>query len=372
MGIDTFNKELLFKYFNEETSPVENKRILRWIESNPDHKTEFIEYKTLWDALKQPFPHTPSEGDWNELSIRIKVSDPPGKQKNKRWIHILQYAAVFILGLLSVWIYDQYIPHNQSNAEIAQFNEIIVPKGSRTRLVLPDGTEVWLNAESKFRYAKDFNKSNRDVFLEGEGYFEVSPDKNSTFLVKTPDINVIALGTKFNVKAYPKDKIIETTLVEGKIKVEKGGQSKITYDPLYLLPNQTLAFHKDTESLTLKDDKRSANDEIEDISQELQPSKIEEIVLHEDIDPIVYTSWKDSKWIIESESLEKLAVEFERRFDVTIEFTDQELKNMRFTGTLKDESLEQVLKAMKLTADMDYKIDGKQVLFMKKNEHENF
>lgn len=366
MSIDKLNKELIFRYFQDLTNSKENKEILEWVKKDADNKKVFLLFKEIWDGLNFHNHHQLEGSNWEELSANAKILTFKPHQKFGWVKEIAKYAAIFIFGLLSFILYQNFPTNVISEETEILYNEINVPKGSKTQMLLPDGTRVWLNAGSSLKYAKDFGDDNRIVHLQGEGYFEVMKNEKQSFTVKTPGMNVSALGTKFNVKAYAEDVTIEATLVEGKVKIENDNKTFAAYEPIYLLPNQTVIFHKNSNAIELSNTKNKVIDEpMAPKSEKLRP-KVNKIVIHEDINPLLYTSWKDSRWVIDSERLGDLAVQFERMFDVAIKFNDKELKETRFSGTLKDESLEQVLNAMTLTAPINYKIKGKQVILMNK------
>jgi ferric-dicitrate binding protein FerR (iron transport regulator) len=364
MAVDKFNKEILFKYFQGVTTSQENKLLLEWIRKSESNKNIFYTYKSIWHGLASKGSEQ-EKGNWDDFIKRSKVRTINISSKSKFWINLGKYAAIFIVGFLSLWMFQNYSNFVNPDIETSENSKIIVPKGSKTHLILPDGTQVWLNAGSTLTYPERFGEAKREVYLEGEGYFDVVKHTDKTFMVRTSDIHVHSLGTKFNIKAYPQDDIIETTLVEGKVKVENGNASKVMQKPIYLSPNQTLTFHKTNNSIALNTKKEEREKVSETLNNAIKPSQIDKIVLHEEVNPVLYTSWKDSRWVIDSQRLDDLAIQLERIYDVNIKFKDKDLRNTRFTGTLKDESLEQVLKAMKLTAPIDYEIKGKQVILTK-------
>jgi ferric-dicitrate binding protein FerR (iron transport regulator) len=180
-------------------------------------------------------------------------------------------------------------------------------------------------------------------------------------MVITSHLNITALGTEFNVKAYTDDKVIETTLVEGSLKIEER-TSQRRAEAQVLKPNQKLTFMKEYSP------ERNVESGIEEnakiISKPLQEQKskpvprlVTEIV---NIQPVI--SWKEKSWIFEKESLEHIAVELERKFDVQIIFDAERLKTFRFTGTITAEPIEQVLEVLSISAPINYKLKGRVVI----------
>jgi len=232
------------------------------------------------------------------------------------------------------------------------YNEISTPKGSRTQVTLPDGTSVWLNAGSTIRYPMDFFKGDRKVLLTGEAFFDVRKYPDKKFIVNTSDIAIQVWGTKFNVKAYPDEDIIRTTLVEGSISIlHLNGNSK--EKETYLTPNQTAIYYKDKESTEYIAPAANVP------SSKPAPQTVQ---IENKVKTVLYTSWKDPKWIIEGQSLGDLANELERRYNVTIRFDNESVKKYRFNGILANETFEQVLEIIKVSAPINYKIKSNQVL----------
>jgi ferric-dicitrate binding protein FerR (iron transport regulator) len=272
----------------------------------------------------------------------------------------------FGLGILA----DNVLGLFHAKSELISQQEITVPLGSKSKIKLPDGTSVTLNAGSRLTYKTNFGKTNREVWLEGEGYFSVAKDKKRTFIVKTGYLDIKALGTEFNVKAYPNEKSIQTTLVEGSVKIEKnfkGSSDQSKDNSVILKPKERYTFLIDSE----KDVFTKVEDEVAKTGKEHQ--KEEKMtpkvsVIYKNIDPIPDISWKERRWVISEEKLGDLAIKLERRYDVNINFADENLKVFRFTGTLQDESIEQVLKVISLSSPIVFDIDGKQVNFHNNEE----
>ena len=234
--------------------------------------------------------------------------------------------------------------------------EIKAPFGSKSEVTLPDGSNVLLNAGSTLKYRNDFNSSNRDLSLHGEAYFKVARNPELPFYVKAGNINIMAVGTEFNIKAYDDEELIETTLVEGKVKItmEDTNDSKDNF--IDLNPNQKAIYIKETKSFSL--DKVDATDPAEPV-----PTKTiyDNILISPKVDVNQVAAWTEGKLVIRGDALESLCMKLQRKYDVTFIFKDEEIKKYRFSGILLDETLEQVLSAIKLTAPIEYSISGKNV-----------
>jgi len=261
-----------------------------------------------------------------------------------------------------------YLGKNHVANPKLSFSELIVPMGSRAQFSLSDGTSVTLNAGSRLKYDNRFGIDDRVVQLEGEGYFKVAKDKERPFTVKTSQLNIMALGTTFNVKAYSDDKTIETTLVEGSIKIEEI-TDKSNAEIMVLKPNQKLTFYKEDSKVV--DETACPKSKTENNTQPLQVQKSIAIPMlvaeNINVEPII--SWKENRWIFEKQSLSQIAVELERRFDVKINFKSERLKTFRFTGTVLAEPIDQVLEVMSISAPINFKLKGKVITL---SENKNF
>jgi len=201
------------------------------------------------------------------------------------------------------------------------FSEVYATFGTRTALKLVDGSLVWLNSGSSLKYPDRFSGSRREVFLNGEAYFEIASNAAKPFIVKTANLTVRATGTKFNVSGYTSDYKSEVTLVDGKVFVndlEKDGSSKLVSE---LNPNQHLIFDKSTRLFKVN---------------------------YEDI--YKYIAWKDGKLIFRNEPLSEVVKKIGQVFNVDIEMQGSSLQDYRYRATFEDESLEEILKLLAISS----------------------
>ncbi len=267
--------------------------------------------------------------------------------------------AASLLLLLTTYIVFQGIrDYKAIQTKAIIYNTIESPFGSRARIYLPDSTHVVLNAGSTLRYPVDFlGKDRREVLLNGEGFFEVRENKRSEFVVKVGDIEITALGTTFNVKAYPEEALIEATLVEGLLSINRGDNQKGT---VIIRPNEKVSITKE-EGGILRKPAGPASGQRTGLTYP-QRIPVKDVNVERRIDPIKDISWKDREWVIRGKTMEELSVMLERRYNVEIDLGDKVVGSFRFSGILKDETLEQVLFAIRSTAPVDYDIDAKRVV----------
>lgn len=354
-----FDNNIIVRFLLNEASKEDILNLEEWISADREHHNYFEQIRDTWNSveLEKELDKQHIQSDFKNVLNRI--DDQAASQNNfkPRGINFnlnsfFKVAAVFVFGFIASWLVFK-----QSNSLITNntdYNVIETPKGSSTNITLPDGTKIWLNAESKLKYPQEFSKNTRDVFLEGEAFFEVAKDKSRQFLVRTSDLTVKVFGTRFNVKSYPADQTVETTLVEGSISIQKNLTEGIgAGKEIKMEPNQRIVLYKATEKVT------SSESQVKKINN--LPERKAKLVLSKRIQTKRFISWKDGQLIFKSEPMEKLAVTLERRYNVKIHFEDEEIKQARFTGTIEDETIEQVMAAMKIAASIDYRIEEREI-----------
>lgn len=255
-----------------------------------------------------------------------------GRQSYK-WYRTWSVAAVAIvlLGLITVTAYWQGSRQIQSN-----FSDIVVeaPLGSKTKLTLPDGSTVWLNAGSKMIYSQGFGVSDRRLAFQGEGYFEVEKNDEMPFLVQTHDVNVIVVGTKFNFRNYPEDEEAVVELLEGKVALENQLKEESVR---YLSPNEKMVLHKATGEM------------------DITSTKVKEATL-----------WTENILLFDEDLLPDIVRELERSYHVQIEIENEDLKQTRFYGQFNqlEQNIYDVLDMLSETGKLKYHEEGK-VIYLK-------
>ena len=356
----------LLEYLNGELSADEQTKVKSWIEETPENTQEFSSLKSIWEAVSVVNDvKIDVNKRWANTSKKINNTNRSGSIR----VWISRVAAIFIIAFLlgGVSIYFLLNPHTARDKEISKISTI-TPLGSKSKVILSDNTEVWLNAGSTLVYPENFAVGKeRVVELSGEAFFKVAKKTDQPFLVNALGYTIKALGTSFNVKAYKDEKFVEATLVEGLVSINKEGSS----EKVMLKPKQVASMDRTISSIsisevTVNEQKKKKNK----IKKNLSPENTSKsIKIKSNVNTELYTSWKDNRWIIRNEELSTLATKLERKFGVTILFKDEIVKEIRFTGSLEDESLEQVLKVISYAAPVDFVVQGKKVyLHKKKND----
>jgi ferric-dicitrate binding protein FerR (iron transport regulator) len=353
--ITSEEKKAIVNYLSGELTTSETEILNRWLEKSEIHKLIFDQFSDIWKASSHTKLSKQIDADkaWKDLQNQINIQD---KNKIKIvWNEIIRIAAVFLIALFMGGLGYYFIDQKKETIADPLYVEYVSPLGSRSFVILADGSKVWLNAGSTLKYKNTYGVNNRDLLLTGEAFFEVEKNKELPFVVKTSEIDVIALGTKFNVKAYCEEKTIETTLIEGSVKLES--TSVNLKENILLKPNDRAVFTKSKQSIELIAQNNQNNNQV---ITTVKP-KLEII---ESVEPEPIISWKDQRWVINNEKLSDLAVKLERRFDVNFIFDNDLVKDYSFRGTLEDETLGQIMEAIKFSSHINYVIDKKTVYIM--------
>jgi ferric-dicitrate binding protein FerR (iron transport regulator) len=264
--------------------------------------------------------HTDSEM-WN--NIRQTITPDVHNRHTTRVLWLYRIAAAILLPVcigLSVYLYHHRELLTGGRDSVC---EVVVEHGQKSTLTLPDGTKVWLNSGTKFTYGSDYNIHNRQVKLEGEAYFEVAHNPSKPFVVNCSDLQVAALGTVFDVKAYPTDDIVSTALLDGCVEVYNRDNT------VRLAPNQRLNYNK--------------------LSGDFSKVRI--------ADSREVDFWRRNLLYFHAASLGEITKTLERMYGITVEFQSEELKNVFFSGTIRNNSLSNVFHVISLSYPLSYTID---------------
>lgn len=280
------------------------------------------------------------------IQNRIKGQSPKkvlrGKGVQLRWL-----VAASLLALVLVTTFYWY----NHRAGEAQSNVIVTKRASRTNLVLPDGTVVWVNSDTKISYDASFGKHTRDVYLVGEAYFEVINDKNKPFIVHTNSMDVRVLGTTFNVKDYETDPLAEALLISGSLEVivrEKGRNKKVLLSPNEKIITSKSPGHSDPVA-SPKNKERINGFSLEKIEEETDKENIKEI------------GWMQNKLVFKNEKIDDIVPILERWYDVRITITGAGSHDLRITGTFENDKLDDVMESLKISAQIQYEIKKNMV-----------
>ncbi|QGY44029.1 DUF4974 domain-containing protein [Maribellus comscasis] len=301
------------KYISNSCTSEEYNEVKNFIgKKENDVFIDGLMHETWKDTLTKPNTISPDQNLLNLIHHKIALKENNPKRTVRIYQTISAVAAVLILGLiLGIVFYPKQIQNNIVTQNIS------TPYGGKTHFTLSDGTEIWLNSGSSISYPSRFSDT-REVTLKGEAYFKVTHNSHP-FIVSGNFGEIEVLGTEFDVKAYDGEPFA-TTLVNGSIRYRNKDNQ------LTLKPGSQVTFHQN-KMLTHK------------------------------VETEIYTSWKDGKLIFRDEPLENIATRLERWYNVDIELKGEEIKKLRYNGTIELESFSEVLELIKVTTPIQYSFD---------------
>jgi len=352
--------ELLIKFLNNRCSSDELAEIFHWIDEDALSESSIDLVYSDWKNLNSKEHSTIRDDRFNllldRIHHRININEfikPEVRQK--RTITVItswmtKAAAILLLPVLTFLLYVLSNPtsiSSQNNDSIVDSLEVIASAGARTIVQLSDGTEVYLNYGSKIKYPRNFIGNTRELKLSGEGFFNVSHDPKHPFIVKTKQINIRALGTKFNVLTYPENDKVETTLIEGKVVLEQSNENGKIKNIESMIPGQHVNYNTTTGEIS------SSKGNVEK-----------------------YIAWKDGILVFDNAEIMDVAERLGRMYNVDIKVSD-EIKDYTYTVKFVDESLSQILDLLTKATPVNYKMaprnklpDGtytkQQILFEKR------
>lgn len=327
-------KELLEKYLNNCCSSQEVEEVIEWMKQQSFLNESERLGKFDWYRFKEEDSTVSDETldgllDKIHHKLNIEESQTINFKKSNIISWMLKAAAVILIPVVAFLFYTLSENSRLTN-QIATVSvdslEVIAPIGSRTVVELSDGSVVHLNYGSRIKYPQNFFGENRGVTLIGEGCFEVAHNPDKPFVVSTEGINVKALGTTFNVNAYPENEDIITTLVEGKVVVEKIKNNGNTETIKEMIPGQHVIYQKNTGGV---------KSSMENVKK--------------------YIAWKDGKLVFDNEPIGQIAQRLSRMFNVEIE-VDKAVSEYKYTVTFVDEPLFQILELLSVATPVKYRV----------------
>jgi transmembrane sensor len=314
---------LIIKHLSKECDKEETSVLRTWIMQSEENRRYFTQLQEIWSSISSQESGFDSEVAYQHFKSRIAALQPKS-QSHKGWVSkpILRWAAAvilaFVLGVFSYFLINSYSISNK-------YYTISVPYGAKSKIELPDKSVVWLNAGSTLKYAQNFAQKRRNVTLSGEAYFEVTKNPDMPFTVQGKEVSVKVLGTKFNVKSYPEDEVVDVTLLQGAVRLNNNSAPDKT---IMLKPNERATFNKR--------------------SNQLSVSKVEAINSKE---------WTHGKLIFEEELFGQIVCRLEREYNVRINIKNKELNTLRFYGDFRNaQSITEIFDIMTANSKFHYSI----------------
>ena len=326
------DENILIKYLDGTLTDEERTRVDDWVaESTENEKLLEQVYFTLQvtDRLRVMESVDP---EMALVRFKSRVRKQNKKVSFRRSLQFMQRVAAILF--IPVLVLSAYF-FMQTGKEKVRMVEVRTNPGVVSTFELPDGSKVWVNSDSKLIYGSRFTSNERILKLEGEAYFEVTPDKNRPFIVETENFSVKALGTSFNIKAYKEDSWASTVLMTGKVKVQSESEMFI------LEPNQRISFDRTTGKM----DKSNV------------------------VDATDFSGWMYNTLSFDAETFEDIVQTLQRLYNTRIIFESESLKKYRFTGSPSNTSLESILQILSLTSPLSYEVKD-SVIILRENTKE--
>ncbi len=325
--------ELIANYLTEGLDKNALDELKTWIAASAENQQYFIRQREIWFSAVSREAASVYDKDKAFENFRNRVESQKEIQSTSRrgfslsalWRYAAVVAIIIAVGCISYWQGEVNVKDTFADISVE------APLGSKTKLYLPDGTLVWLNAGSRMTYSQGFGVDNRKVELEGEGYFEVKRNEKIPFFVKTKDLQLQVLGTKFNFRDYPEDHEVVVSLLEGKVGLNN-------------------LLREEKEAVLSPDERAVLN-------------KANGLLTVESVTASHASQWTDGYLFFVEELLPDIAKELERSYNVKIHIANDSLKTFRFYGNFvrREQNIQEVLEALASTEKMQYKIEERNI-----------
>ena len=325
--------ELIANYLTEGLDKNALDELKTWIAASAENQQYFIRQREIWFSAVSREAASVYDKDKAFENFRNRVESQKEIQSTSRrgfslsalWRYAAVVAIIIAVGCISYWQGEVNVKDTFADISVE------APLGSKTKLYLPDGTLVWLNAGSRMTYSQGFGVDNRKVELEGEGYFEVKRNEKIPFFVKTKDLQLQVLGTKFSFRDYPEDHEVVVSLLEGKVGLNN-------------------LLREEKEAVLSPDERAVLN-------------KANGLLTVESVTASNASQWTDGYLFFDEELLPDIAKELERSYNVKIHIANDSLKTFRFYGNFvrREQNIQEVLEALASTEKMQYKIEERNI-----------
>jgi transmembrane sensor len=313
---------VIFRSIRSGEDPI-NENLIHWINADPANIMLYNELRAIWEKTGSlPEPFTPNKANaWKK--IRKRAFD---KNKQAKIRHFISYsrnvAAAILLVVVTIWATTLFRKQNTVG-----YAQVFAPMGQKTQVILPDSSTVWLNGGSTIKYPTNFNEEKREVFLKGEGFFQVTKNKRKQFVVHISDLEVKVFGTSFNVKKYTTDSEVEVALQTGSVALEKEDRQLAK-----LAPGEIAYYNKQEKTL-----------------------RVERTDMH------IVSAWTNNELVFDNKPFSEVAKYMERWYGVDISLDSNLSKKHSYTFRIKTESLREMLELINIVSPISYEITGRHV-----------
>lgn len=350
--------ELLTKELTDSLSSTEKEELDLLLKQNSIYKKQSAIIKEYWNSNQTTYKA--SAANFKKVMDAINVAEissgiqPNNNEPIKLWPILKYLAAIVVLGTTLYLWHLSILPGKKALVASNWKNKITAPR-VKEKLILSDGTIVTLNSGTSFKYPLSFNGKNREVYLNGEAFFEVHKDREHPFIIHTNKMNVRVLGTAFNIKSYDNESRSETSLIHGSIEVTLNDRLS---DRIILKPREKLIIQNNLSEQ--KQTKYTSNGrQILTTAVKGPIYSLTNLTYNPNIDSAaVETLWLKNKLVFSNDDFESIAADMERWYGIKIVFQHEELKKLRFTATFESETPTKALESFRITEDFHFKKKG--------------
>ena len=329
---------IINKVLADSASKEEQNLLDNWLREKPENQHSFDLKRQQWEEVllvvdaedkKRVFANIKNK--INQDNKLVDFTERSSRKPSWGWMRV----AASVVSLISLGALSYYeISDPFSHLNLVGYDLVEADAGVQKTQVLADGSTVYLNGDSRLKYKIDSESAERNLYLEGEAFFDVARDETKPFVIGLEKSKVQVLGTSFNIQAYPGDEQISTSVLTGRVAFERGEDKS-----LILLPGNKGIIDKYQKSIEKYD-----------------------------VDNTKDVAWMNKALYFENTSLSDMAKSLYRMYGVKLKFTDGSLYNLKITAQFENEKIEEILKILEMTNEFSYKIDDELVLIGKKGE----
>ncbi len=336
------------RYLAEKCTVDEAEKVDEWLAEDRKNIKAMKMFEKIW-SMSPDFgiedENFDAELDWAVLQSRMDEELGYSKKINTRklyrlqssnWFVFTKVAAIFVVAMLIGIYANQYLINEEPDL-LPTLKEISMDRGQRGTVTLSDGTKVSLNSESKISLPSVFGTDVREVYLDGEAYFEVAKNPNKPFIIYTRGTVVEVLGTSFSIRSFPEDDVVRTVVAEGIVSFR--GDNESSDNGVILTAGKLGAFNITKKSIGTED------------VQNLD----------------AYLGWKNGYLAFQDDKMDKVKLALERKYDIEVKFDTSEIEELKLTAEFKSRMLKNVLETISMSLDLEYKFDQDVVIFSKEH-----
>ncbi|MCO5236806.1 MAG: DUF4974 domain-containing protein [Chitinophagaceae bacterium] len=355
--------QLVARKLSDEASPEERKELESLLQKDPELAYQVDIYCHYFDHPSRETDRTAAAKekslDFFRRQFEAGFASPPeiypaafpepkpGARPLKRWVAVA--AGLITIAVTFFFLTENKNKHHQLSQHTQ--NEVNTLPGIRSRTILPDGSVVWLNADSKVIYDENFRGNLREVHLEGEAFFDVVKDDARPFIIHTKTIDVRVLGTAFNVRSYGNENSTETALFRGSVEITLRNKPD---KKIVLKPNEKIKISNKSADGIESRNLASASGKNNTNALSMQVSKVH---FREKDSSALDVLWVKNKLAFDAETLELVAKKIERWYDVKVKIENDDLRNVAYSAIFDNENIEEVMEALKISGNFKYTID---------------